>query len=230
MKNQKIVRKEEKYLIATSEKNELIEKLGKILKADEYGDQGFYKVKSLYFDTPDFKDYKDKEENKEKRKGIRMRTYNTKGSIIKLELKEKNREIQKKFSLKIREEDALALLNKRYECLKKYDERFYKIMKEERYEPKLVIFYDRYAFNAVGANLRITIDSNLSMSDKKIDFFKENIDRKKIFSDNRHILEVKKGKKVPEEVINLIESLEKLEKSSSKYKRCCKILIEKNKK
>lgn len=226
MQNQKIVRKEEKYLIETPIKDEIIKKLGKILKADEYGDQGFYRVKSLYFDTPDFRDYKDKEENKEERKGIRMRIYNAKGDTIKLELKEKNNEIQKKFSVKIKKEDAFSLLNREYECLKKYDERMYNIMKMEKYEPKLLIFYDRYAFNAVDVNLRVTIDSNLSMSNEKTSFFEEDIEKKQVFSDEKHILEIKRGLETPKEIIELIDSLEKLEKSSSKYKRCCKILID----
>lgn len=226
MTKQKIVRTEEKFLIETDKKDELIINLRESLKADEYGEQGFYKVKSLYFDTPDFKDYRDKEENKEVRKGIRMRVYG-KSSVIKLELKEKNKEIQKKTSIKIKMEDAKGLLENNYEILKNYDEKFYKIMKENKYEPKVVIFYDRYAFNSEDRDLRITIDSNLSMGKEIVGFFKESIEGEKVFSqEEKHIVEVKKGKKIPEKLKDLIDSFGNLEKSISKYKRCCKILLD----
>lgn len=223
-----ITRIEEKYLITTKKKFELITQLKKKLCIDKYGDQGKYQVKTLYFDTPDCQDYQDKINEKQQRKGIRMRIYNNKDKSVKLELKLKDNSIQNKISLKIKKDDAERLIKKDYECLKSYASevatQLYEILTNNNYEPKTLILYNRYAFNSLDSKIRITIDSDLSTSNTFFNLWEENIETYPVSGINEHILEIKKINGLPEEIEKIIFPLEIQEKPASKYKRCCKFL------
>lgn len=225
---EKVTRIEEKHLISTVKKEELLKSLEKKLVFDEHSDRGRYSVRTLYFDTPNCQDYQDKVNEKLQRKGIRMRIYSVKDEYAKIELKMKDNTIQNKISLKISKEDAQALINKDYECLKKYDSevavQLYDIMKNNSYAPKNLILYDRYAFKCPNTKLRVTIDSNLSTSNTEFDLWNLDIDTVLVGQMNEHVLEVKKIVELPQEIEEIIYPLETEEKPSSKYKRCCKFL------
>ena len=55
-----IYRSEQKYLISYPDAVRLKTRLGAFLCSDEHGKQGAYRVKSLYYDTPDGRDYREK--------------------------------------------------------------------------------------------------------------------------------------------------------------------------
>ncbi len=229
MKNlEKVTRIEEKYVLSTKKKEELLAQFRETLLCDEYSDQGKYSTRTLYFDTPNSQDYQDKLNNKLSRKGIRMRIYTANDKTAKIELKAKDNLIQNKTSLKMSKEDAQRLINKDYECLKNYNseiaKQLYEIMKNGNYAPKTLILYDRYAFKDPKTKLRVTIDSNLSTSNTEFDLWDTHIDTAIVSSLNEHILEIKKQQDLPKEIENIIYSLENKIKPQSKYQRCCKYL------
>ncbi|MCJ8341925.1 MAG: VTC domain-containing protein [Cetobacterium sp.] len=223
-----ITRIEEKYLISTEKKLQLLTQLKKILIYDEHSNKGKYSVRTLYFDTPTYRDYQDKLNNNQQRKGIRMRIYDVQNISAKLELKMKNNDIQEKISLKIKKEDAQKLINREYHVLKKYKSevaiKLYDIMKSNNYEPKTTILYNRYAFKCLEKNLRITIDSNLATSNTEFNLWDLNIDTVNVSPVYEHILEIKRIRELPLEIQEIIYPLENEEKPSSKYKRCCNFL------
>lgn len=227
---EKVTRIEKKYLISTSQKNEMLKKLKVKLIFDEYSIHGLYSVRTLYFDTPDFQDYHDKVNEVPVRKGLRVRIYSTNNKTAKIELKSKDNKIQSKISLKINRNDVEELVKGNYECLKNYEgevaEQIYSIMKNNNYKPAALILYDRYAFKDPDTKLRVTIDSDLRTTNKEFDLWSENINGQLVSSPEEHILEVKLVDKIPQEIADLIYPLdsEMMTSTEGKYKRCCKFL------
>ncbi|SJZ36725.1 VTC domain-containing protein [Cetobacterium ceti] len=219
----KVTRSEEKYFISIPDKYFLMKSLKNILQEDSFGDHGFYKVRTLYFDNPTNKDYLDKVNNTPSRKGIRLRTYFPKSNFAKIEVKMKNPEIDNKISLKISQEDAKEIINLNYDVLKNYSNKkaleIYNILTEENYKPVIVIAYNRKAFDSREYGLRITIDNNLEYNNHNFDIFDPNLTLTPLCSFSENILEIKTEKILPLNIQTILDSIEKIDKASSKYKR-----------
>ncbi len=231
MKVDEVTRVEKKFFITTSKKLELISKLKEKLEEDMFGKQGYYSIRSVYFDTEDFKDYFAKINDLTIKKGIRLRIYSPYDSTAKLELKFKKNSIQDKISLKVEKEDAEELLKCNFEVLKKYKtdigRLFYILLSEGNYRPVTTILYDRKAFNCKKTKTRVTIDSNLAYSNEEFNIWKEELKLNFIGGINEHILEVKiDPNDIKNEIFDIIYPLEIEEIPSSKYKRCCKYLVD----
>lgn len=222
-KELKVNRIENKYLISLTERDILLEELEYILSVDKFGQDGIYRVKSLYFDTKDFRDYLDKVNHKEVRKTIRMRVYSGTDKSIKLEIKKKNHEKQKKYSMFLEESDAKEILLGNYEILKNYKnelaEEFFNIMKNEDYIPSAIIEYTRKAFSSENENIRITLDSDIKYSNTDYNIFDENLSLSTLSSIFENILEVKYKGELPSEVSEILNKLKIIGIPESKYKR-----------
>ena len=81
------MRSETKYLVSHSDAARIKEKLLLVMKPDSYSENGSYRVRSLYFDTPDLADMFDKDVGVYSRKKVRLRIYDTAQENAKLELK-----------------------------------------------------------------------------------------------------------------------------------------------
>lgn len=94
-------RNEWKYHITESQVAMLTNKLSGILTPDDYGVDGHYSVKSLYFD--DFRDscLKDNEAGVAERFKYRIRYYGDDSSFLRLERKEKKNALCRKYSYRI---------------------------------------------------------------------------------------------------------------------------------
>lgn len=225
----KVKRTETKYLITTNKRMELIKELKKTLEEDAFGKQGNYSVRSVYFDKPNYQDYKDKVISKEIRKAIRLRIYSPYDKNAKLELKLKSGVSQEKISLKIKKEDTIQLLERNYEVLKKYEsdiaKLFYILLVDGEYGPTTTIVYDRKAFTCKKSKSRVTIDSNLQFSNENFNIWEETMELNTILGVNEHILEVKIEEGFELEGVNeILFPLEIEDSPSSKYKRCCNYL------
>ncbi len=218
-----VKRIEVKHLISISGKLYLIENLKKILNEDTYGENGYYNVRSLYFDNENDQDYIDKLENAEIRKGIRLRIYTPMDKMAKLEIKRKNKDNQQKSSLKITRSDAIEIINGNYEVLKKYStpvaDELYKVMIEENYRPVTVINYHRKAFDSRSLGIRITIDSNITYNNYEFDIFDEKLPLYNLSSVGENVLEIKTENNIPEYLEEILDKVPKIGKPSSKYKR-----------
>ena len=87
-----INRSEYKYLLPLKDACELQHKLELLLQRDAHCLQAPYRIRSLYFDTPDNRDYHENLAGLECRRKIRLRTYDPGADTCKLELKEKKGE------------------------------------------------------------------------------------------------------------------------------------------
>ena len=105
-----VFRNENKYLLTYGEAASLREKLSGILPLDSYSKNGPYLVRSLYLDSVEDGDFYEKMAGNEVRKKIRLRVYSPDDRKCKLEVKQKNGDLQHKVSLWITREDAIARL------------------------------------------------------------------------------------------------------------------------
>ena len=70
-----VLRQEKKFAINIADGVVLGGRLGAVMHADAHNGTQGYKIRSLYFDTPDDQDFTDKVDGLELRRKIRLRTY-----------------------------------------------------------------------------------------------------------------------------------------------------------
>lgn len=214
---------ESKHLISMSSKLYLVKNLKKILTEDIYGENGYYNVRSLYFDNEKNQDYLDKLNNEPVRKGIRLRIYTPMDKKAKLEIKRKNGEHQQKSSLQIKKNDAIEIINKNYEVLNKYSDpvadELYEVMTKEKYKPVTVVNYHRKAFDSRTLGVRITIDSNIAYNNYEFNIFDKNLPLYNLSSVGENVLEVKLENGMPETLDVLLSKIPTIGKPVSKYRR-----------
>ena len=106
---QEVLRQEKKYLLSFEQYRQLDHLFTQTLHPDPHNGVSGYHIRSLYFDTMDERDYYEKEDGLEVRRKIRLRIYDPASSFAMLEMKQKQGENQKKRSLRLSREDAIAL-------------------------------------------------------------------------------------------------------------------------
>ena len=179
-----VSRKEVKFLVSSTDRVYLLNSLSQILVPDKYGDYNGYKTRSIYFDSIDNEDFREKQIKTEKRKRIRVRIYNEEDKFAKFEIKRKHFERELKESITITKEDAIRLINREYSVLLNYKdnplyEYAFNLMKSKLYRPVSMVEYDRRAFTHEFFNTRVTLDNNLRFTNFNYDLFNKNINFKK---------------------------------------------------
>lgn len=223
-----VSRVEEKYDLSILSAAILKSKLEATLQPDKNNKEDGYTIKSLYFDTINFDDYKDKRDGIENRRKIRLRYYDNDYDFIKLERKYKEGNYQFKQSLLITKDEAIKMMNCDYKFLLEKNSKFaselYAIMTKEHYVPRIVIEYKRNAFIVDSNDIRITLDSNISYSAFTNDFFDPNIAMVPIGLET--VLEVKYNNFLYDYVKDIINFSDKLKISISKYELSCNSCFE----
>ena len=191
-----VSRKEVKFLVSSTDRVYLLNSLSQILVPDKYGDYNGYKTRSIYFDSIDNEDFREKQIKTEKRKRIRVRIYNEEDRFAKFEIKRKHFERELKESITITKEDAIRLINREYSVLLNYKdnplyEYAFNLMKSKLYRPVSMVEYDRRAFTHEFFNTRVTLDNNLRFTNFNYDLFNKNINFQKGLPGDKSILEVK---------------------------------------
>lgn len=191
-----VSRKEVKFLVSSTDRVYLLNSLSQILIPDKYGDYNGYKTRSIYFDSIDNEDFREKQIKTEKRKRIRVRIYNEEDKFAKFEIKRKHFERELKESITIAKEDAIRLINREYSVLLNYKdnplyEYAFNLMKSKSYRPVSMVEYDRRAFTHEFFNTRVTLDNNLRFTNFNYDLFNKNINFQKGLPGDKSILEVK---------------------------------------
>lgn len=216
-----VLREEKKYTISMMTALHLKNRIENVMHGDSFNGNDKYMVRSLYFDSIFDKDYFEKQAGTNYHKKIRLRIYNPKSMSAKLELKEKSGTMQRKRSLKVSKEHALALIKGDYEVLKNYEEELaeelYIIMTTGLYVPRCIVEYDRIAFGVPENNIRITFDSRVRSSEGNFDLFSESLITYPVIHEDDVILEVKYNNFLLSYVKDLIKNIDKAEVSASKY-------------
>ena len=217
-----VLRIEEKYAMAASEAVCFANRFAQIMEKDDHTRKdGVYRVRSLYFDTPDDKDFYDKLNEQNLRRKVRLRIYHPDDTTAKLELKQKENIYQKKRSLLISKQEAIAMINGDYSVLLNYHEPFaaemFAIMVGECYRPKTVIEYQRKAFIAKENHIRVTFDDRIQASESNFDLFSSTLPLHPVLSQSKTILEMKYTHFIPGYLSDILSQIDRRTFSASKY-------------
>ena len=162
-----VSRQERKYLLSPPEVPGIQKRVAAFARSDSHNGENGYGVWSVYFDTVENRDYWDKVNGEFRRQKFRLRTY-SQGDTVKLELKEKLGEYQRKRSLELSKEEAEVALQGDFSFLLSRQEAFagelYCIAAANAYRPRLTVFYRRLAYYLEENDTRITFDSHISWS------------------------------------------------------------------
>lgn len=221
-KNLSVFRNENKYLISHIDSLSIGEKLDKMLMRDSHSKTEGYIVRSLYFDSINNLDYRTKLAGTEKRKKIRIRIYSPNTTECKLELKQKDGDLQHKISVWISNDDALELSKMNYSVLIKYfcesqaATVIYTTMALGCYRPVVLVEYDRIAYTYPLYNTRITIDMNIRSSESNLDLFSQN-PLYTVLMDEQNVLEIKYNQKLVRFISDILQPYHLTRCSVSKY-------------
>ena len=216
-----VLRTEQKYPVSFLEAERMNALLGAVLHPDPHNGMNGYLVRSLYFDTPDNADYRDKEDGLELRRKLRLRIYGPDVQTAKLELKEKQGDDQRKRSLVLSREDAMALCAGDPDVLRKQDSEFalelYGRIRQQNYLPKCIVEYDRRAFVVAENDIRITLDSGLRANEANLDLFDPNLNCYPVGELGLVTMEVKFNRFLLSYVKDLVSLSNRTQASVSKY-------------
>lgn len=213
-------RHELKFFVSDAELEIIRYRLKPLMKADSHQNGGAYSVRSLYFD--DYRDscMRENEDGIDNRKKYRIRVYDGKDTIIKLEKKSKVRGMTKKVSATISKEDCLMYMQGKPVVLRTdstdLEKELYAEMKMNGMHPVSIVEYERTAFVEKRGNVRITFDRNISGSEATQSFL-DKPPLVPLLERGKHILEVKYDELLPEYIAQVLQ-LGRLQRTAfSKY-------------
>ena len=218
-----VSRKELKYMIGTEEVYYYKDRLEKIMDADPHNRDGGYTIRSLYFDTLNDKDYYEKLDGVDNRKKIRIRIYDGSTDVIKLELKSKDSDFQRKRSLSLSKEEADMMIDGDYEFLLDRPESFahgmFSLLTTKGYRPKCIVEYDRLAFMNEVNDIRLTFDMRLRGLEDPQEFFTARTDTYQVCDPSQTTLEVKYNGFLFTYIKDTLDIVNRPRISNSKYVR-----------
>lgn len=205
-------RKELKYYINYIDYLTLKNKISGIFSKDGNSTKdGYYHVRSLYFDNKSNDSYYEKMSGIENRNKYRIRIYNLSANIIKMEIKSKKNILILKDSININTEDVKDIIKGDYSCLLKYNNstanRIYSEFLKDHYKPVVIIDYKREAYSININNIRITFDSNLIKDETNFNaFFDKNTYMLGVLNNDKVIMEIKYNDNIPIWIRNLLQT------------------------
>lgn len=195
--------------------------LDSVMIQDSHNGAEGYKIRSLYFDTLNEKDYEDKIEGLELRRKIRLRIYDPKADFAMLEMKQKQGSYQKKRSLRISRQAAQEMTKGNYDVLLRYSDPFaaecYGLMHMLCYRPKTIVEYKRKAYIAKENKIRITFDHEIRATETNMELFDSNLNMYPVLDLFNGVLEVKYNGFLLSYIKNLVNEANRSELSVSKY-------------
>lgn len=214
-------RKELKFFCTNKELIMIENCIKSVMKRDEHQKGEYYKIRSVYFDSPDDVCVRENAAGVGSRHKYRIRTYNKSDQLILAEIKTKYRETISKASVKLSGEqfesimqrkDLGALLGKG-EVL----ERYLSVLTRGGYHPASIVEYERTAYVYKPCNVRITFDRNISAGNRFERFFEPDLYSVPLLENGMHVLEVKYDEFLPGFISELLRIRELKRTSCSKY-------------
>ena len=195
-------RHEYKYLCSNLQMTILQQRMQGLLLMDRHAmPAGYYRIRSLYFDTQDDMCYYDNENGVGSRCKYRIRIYNGDKSCIVLEKKVKENQMGYKLSCRLSEAECRLLIQGRYEKLKedeavsegreKIKRMLFLEMQQLTMRPKVIVEYMRIPFVEPSTNVRVTFDKEISSSNDFEHFLESQIPLRPVNPLGEGIMEVK---------------------------------------
>ena len=217
-------RYELKYLLNSSKAIILKKKLSLIMEHDANTIDGYYFIRSLYFDDVNNTAYYEKIDGLEEREKYRIRFYNFDHSYIMLELKGKKNNLTYKRQDRITEEEYNEIINQNYGKInidnRKVLEDFINKAKRKNLIPSIIVDYNRQPFIYPVEDVRITFDEDISSGRFNYDLFSENLLPFRAIEANEIILEVKYNNFLPSTIKKVLDTVPKTRIAMSKFALC----------
>lgn len=222
----KSYRHELKFIINKTQAEILKYRLSLIMDVDtnSVNEDHTYFIRSLYFDDIYNTAYYEKVDGLEQREKYRIRLYNLDDSFIRLERKEKNRDLTHKEQVRITKEECLAIINgdldtidiKKHQLLKDF------VLKYQLYhiKPDVIVDYERLAYTYPVEETRITFDENIRSGRFNTDLFSHDIETYDVLEPDEVVLEVKFNGAIPSVIAQVIMTIPSIRLAVSKFALC----------
>lgn len=223
-------RHEYKYLCDAMQNAVLKTRIRALLKPDEHTlKEASYRIRSLYFDTPQDSCYYDNESGIGERDKYRIRIYNEDTDYIVLEKKSKSRQMTRKQSCRIDEAICRRLMTGQSirisNDMPDEEKKLLSELQTKSMRPVVIVEYQRYPFVESNGNVRITFDENICSSNEIFRFLEKRISVRPVLEKGMSVLEIKWDEFIPDYIKNQMQ-LNSLQWSSfSKYYLCRKYNI-----
>lgn len=213
-----VQRFEEKYLLTLQQAISMRALLDSVLERDLHSQNGAYYIRSLYFDTPDDRDYLEKALGVSERIKLRLRIYDLQAEKAKLEIKAKRDKTSNKRSAVLPRAVAGQLAHGDAECLLQQStaaREAYTLYKRESRRPAALIDYERTAWTFPVGRTRITLDEHIRAA-KSAELFARDVPMVGVL-DGRVVLEIKYDQPLPPWLGRVLSSVPSIKMSVSKY-------------
>ena len=219
-------RHELKYYITLGEYELLQRKLSLTMERDAFAKKngGEYFIRSLYFDDRDDSAFREKLSGIDERDKFRIRIYDMRDDVIKLECKHKSNGYIKKQSIglsrkeyeKLMSGDRLFLLNRP----EPFARRMYLEFAQRALKPAVIVDYTREAFVFPMEDVRVTFDKNVRTGLRSVDMFNAGIPTYPVIDDYGMVLEIKFNRFLPTYIRSLLQIEASQRSAISKYVLC----------
>ncbi len=200
-------------------------RLSPLMRPDQHQGANGYVIRSLYFDDLYDSCAAEKANGIPYRGKYRIRIYNNNPAHIRLEKKIKYADMTKKTTQLLTLQDYEALQSGSIDSLHRIltrskggllEEFVYKIL-SEKFSPKCIIAYERFAFTESMGNVRITFDRNIAGSRQIEGFLDSELFMVPILPQSHHILEIKYDELIPHYILQALDLGSLRRQSFSKY-------------
>ncbi|MCR5773807.1 MAG: polyphosphate polymerase domain-containing protein [Lachnospiraceae bacterium] len=220
-------RHEDKYLIDAAQERILRMRAEAYFFRDPHaGEDGCYDISSLYFDDPDNSCFHDNEDGIGNRDKYRIRVYNEDDGLIRLEKKEKRKNLTRKVSSVISREQALSLMQGELTESEPGQDDTASLLFEEMWtklmRPKVIVSYKRASFIYPAGNVRLTFDQMVESSGEVQAFLKGGYRSRPVLPDGMCIMELKWDELLPRHLIEGLQPESMHLTKFSKYYACRK--------
>lgn len=149
-----------------------------VARLDAHAVNGSYRIRSLYFDTPEDRALREKIDGVNRREKFRIRYYNDDLSVIHLEKKSKHNGLCSKLSAPLTAEQAGAIVRGDTAWMARSEHELirelYLKMRSQGLRPRTIVDYTREPFVYSPGNVRVTLDYNIRTGLSCTDFLNPN--------------------------------------------------------
>lgn len=215
-------RHEHKYIISQASAELLKRRLPGFMQYDPHaGTSGQYTIRSLYFDDPHFTAVEDKLSGISDRVKYRLRCYNYDTAFVKLEKKEKHRDLTRKTGQTLTREQAENLQAGKVMAAEKL---LQELQQQPALRPAVLVDYDRTPFVCSLAQTRITLDENIRTAPYAGSLENSHLAMIPVLEPGQVVLEVKYNEYLPEYLDLALADIPKIQLAVSKYVLCASVI------
>lgn len=218
-------RHEYKHAINLFDYHALRQRIRAVARPDpNAGAEGFYHIRSLYFDNQEDKALREKLDGLPNREKFRIRIYNGKSDLIRLEKKSKIHGLCNKQSVTLTEGEAQQILDGDIDWMAQSPHpllvEFYGKMVFQRLKPRTIVDYQREAYVYPYGNVRLTFDSQVRTGLYSTGLFDAHLPTLPAVEPNLLLLEVKYDQFLPDLIRDIIQTNTRQSHTFSKYAAC----------